>query len=614
KNDLVPKRNSTSVVWEYFGFRREDVSQSKVICKTCGMIIPTKRSNTTNLFQHLKQRHKKLHDQCMSTKSIETNKSTHQSQSEQIEQVSIVQAFASAMPYEKGSKRHKEITDAITYYICKDMMPAHIFSKDGFQRLIQTLDKRYQLPSRTQFTRFAIPEMYEKCKEGVEYELKQVKYYATTTDMWSSRTMEPYMSLTVHYINDNFEMKSRCLQTAFFPEDHTGENISEGLKEALASWGLCEEQQVSITTDNGTNIVKAVTLNNWTRLQCFGHRLHLAIQNAIKVEPRISRANSLCKKLVGHFSHSWKKKMLAEAQEELQLPQHALITSCPTRWGSMQQMIDRVLEQQRALSQVLSADRKTRHLVPQWQDTDVLESVSKALGPLQEFTDALSSENYISVSYVKPVLHLLNTKILAVEDEDTDLTKTIKSKILNYINKHYEDETTQELLDTTTFLDPRFKTSYTDEDKLQNIKARVMSDMEMSSHKDTSESVSNRCRGNPDINLPPPGKKARKSLGSFFKTTSAMPAALRLEEAIASELNSYLLSPSIDSEEDPLKWWRLHQINFPRMSRVAQKYLCIPATSSPSERVFSTGGNVVTCHRSCLKPEMVDMLVFLAKN
>lgn len=34
---------------------------------------------------------------------------------------------------------------------------------------------------------------------------------------------------------------------------------------------------VCITTDNGANIVKAASLNNWTRLQCFGHRLHLAI-------------------------------------------------------------------------------------------------------------------------------------------------------------------------------------------------------------------------------------------------------------------------------------------------------------------------------------------------
>ncbi len=145
-------------------------------------------------------------------------------------------------------------------------------------------------------------------------------------------------------------------------------------------------------------------------------------------------------------------------------------------------MIERVLEQQKARSQILSADRKSRHLVPQWQDTDVLESVSKALKPLQEFTDALSGEDYVSVSYLKPVLHRFNTNILAVNDEDSDLTNTIKSKILEYI-KNYDDEDTQELLDMASFLDPRFKTNYIAEDKLPNIKAKVMSDMKEVSHK-----------------------------------------------------------------------------------------------------------------------------------
>ncbi|XP_050959736.1 uncharacterized protein LOC127161128 [Labeo rohita] len=40
---------------------------------------------------------------------------------------------------------------------------------------------------------------------------------------------------------------------------------------------LSEEQQVCITTDSGTNIIKAAELNGWTRLQCFGHRLNSAI-------------------------------------------------------------------------------------------------------------------------------------------------------------------------------------------------------------------------------------------------------------------------------------------------------------------------------------------------
>lgn len=47
-----------------------------------------------------------------------------------------------------------------------------------------------------------------------------------------------------------YQMKNRCLQMAYFPENYAGENPSQGLRDALASWKLCEELQVSITTDN----------------------------------------------------------------------------------------------------------------------------------------------------------------------------------------------------------------------------------------------------------------------------------------------------------------------------------------------------------------------------
>lgn len=33
--DLVVKKNSTSAIWNYFGFRRNDVLQTQVLCKTC---------------------------------------------------------------------------------------------------------------------------------------------------------------------------------------------------------------------------------------------------------------------------------------------------------------------------------------------------------------------------------------------------------------------------------------------------------------------------------------------------------------------------------------------------------------------------------------------------
>ena len=74
--------------------------------------------------------------------------------------------------------------------------------------------------------------------------------------------------------------------------------------------------------------------------------------------------------------------------------------------------MERALEQEKAITQVLAADKKTGHLVPTWQHIQVLESVTAALKPLQDFIDALTGEAYVSVSYLKPVIHLLNAEVL----------------------------------------------------------------------------------------------------------------------------------------------------------------------------------------------------------
>ncbi len=48
--------------------------------------------------------------------------------------------------------------------------------------------------------------------------------------------------------------------------------------------------------------------------------------------------------------------------------------------------------------------------------------------------------------------------------------------------------------------------------------------------------------------------------------------------------------------------------------QIARKYLAISASSSPSERLFSKAGQVVSSQRAQMKPEQANMLVFLAEN
>ncbi len=191
--------------------------------------------------------------------------------------MSLKDTFARGTAYDKKSKQWNDITNAITIHLAKDMVPLSIVEKDGFKEMIKTLDPRYVLPSRNYFSRTAIPNLYQKHRAKLEADLATVRHFSATTDLWSSRSMEPYLSLTVHFISDDWVLRSHCLQTSYFPEDHTVELLAAGLQEALDSWGFSEHRLVAITTDSGTNIIKAVELNNWTRLQCFGHRLHLAI-------------------------------------------------------------------------------------------------------------------------------------------------------------------------------------------------------------------------------------------------------------------------------------------------------------------------------------------------
>ncbi len=136
-------------------------------------------------------------------------------------------------------------------------------------------------------------------------------------------------------------------------------------------------------------------------------------ENAVKGDERITRAVGLCKKLVGHFSHTWKGKMaLKKAQKEHNLPEHSLITECPYKVGFEAENDSESSRAAAGHKRRPVSRQKVKTLVPSWQDLDVLESINQALQPLQEFTDALSGESYVSVSYVKPVLHLMTPPFL----------------------------------------------------------------------------------------------------------------------------------------------------------------------------------------------------------
>ena len=60
------------------------------------------------------------------------------------------------------------------------------------------------------------------------------------------------------------------------------------------------------------------------------------------------------------------------------------------------------------------------------------------------------------------------------------------------------------------------------------------------------------------------------------------------------EITNYLDQPIVESDHSPLQWWKEHSCVFPLVAKMAKKYLCVPCTSVPSERIFSKGGIMLT--------------------
>ena len=69
--------------------------------------------------------------------------------------------------------------------------------------------------------------------------------------------------------------------------------------------------------------------------------------------------------------------------------------------------------------------------------------------------------------------------------------------------------------------------------------------------------------------------------------------------------------PSVDKDEDPLGWWKTKRLEYPTLTRLVKKFLCVPATSTQAERVFSWMGWLLNKRRLCLSGESVNSQTLL---
>ncbi|XP_056334422.1 E3 SUMO-protein ligase ZBED1-like [Danio aesculapii] len=103
-------------------------------------------------------------------------------------------------------------------------------------------------------------------------------------------------------------------------------------------------------------------------------------------------------------------------------------------------------------------------------------------------------------------------------------------------------------------------------------------------------------------------------LGERYGGGAAQTKKNTQEDEAKEQMTRYKEADLLEVKEDPLVWWKEHQCQYPLLSQLAKRYLCIPGTSVSSERGFFTAVDIITAQRSALLPEHVDQIIFLNKN
>ena len=493
------------------------------------------------------------------------------------------------------------------------LQPLSVVDEPAFRRLLQLAEPRFNFPHRTYFTNTVIPAKYRLTRAAIEKQLAAVETCAVTTDLWTSlHQQRAYISLTAHFVDSDFKHHSKCLQTLEIPQDHDASSLKDVLSSMFEDWKIAGKVCGGIT-DNASNMVNAFRLMGMEHFPCVAHTLQLSIGRGLGVT-RVQRVLGRCKKLVTHFKKSTKETYkLREKQEMLQLPQHMLIQDCVTRWGSTLAMLERLMEQQAPIAAVLM-DGKVRHLMPEGEEWSVIEVLVDILKPFQQATEAMGAVSYPTLSTVKPLLYKLVNRTLEVKENDTVVVKEVKRNIKRDLQERYSTPSVARILNITTFLDPRYKElPFLDQLTRRRIIDEVQDELLVmeETEKDNPPEVEEVIEGEP------PTKKKKgpveKIIGELFESHTQQHLPLHSDK-VQKELDMYKAESPPDLDSDPLAWWSSRKELYPLMSKLVQRMFSFVATSVPSERLFSTTGNVITDKRNRLTSEHADQLIFLFEN
>ncbi|CAB5366387.1 unnamed protein product [Rhizophagus irregularis] len=245
-------------------------------------------------------------------------------------------------------------------------------------------------------------------------------------------------------------------------------------------------------------------------------------------------------------------------------------------------------------------------------------SIEKGLDKIRQLVDKLNNIRWNSTLYafqkliiLKPAIAMLKASLISnvslnIHKEGEKLeeldAKYCKNAILEDLTSRWN--IFQELCMKGSFFDPRFKSLdfINSQEECDDIFSQLREEfMIFKQNEQIDISITSADKDTDDL---------MTEMSSFWKKKNAKAAPIK------DEFQHYfdLVELPVLEEYDPYLWWSTNKNQYPVLHKLAMKYLSIPATSMPSERLFSDAKNLITSLRTRLSSSVINQLMFLKRN
>ncbi|MBW0550443.1 hypothetical protein O181_090158 [Austropuccinia psidii MF-1] len=282
-----------------------------------------------------------------------------------------------------------------------------------------------------------------------------------------------------------------------------------------------------------------------------------------------------------------------------------LLTNVCTCWNLTYDMLEQSLSLEDACIQFCSTDNMQAYRLTQlkWEKVSVMVNF---LQPLYKATHIICGSAYPTINEILPLYIFLIKQIQQACDQyNVTPIKPAPMAMTCKLSKYLKQLFLKTPVICASILDPQFKLQFFTNHQTTlscfgtlSAKLSAIFDEEARKHF-TSENLKS------DTTHSDNAVPVSIGMGLFDEMYSLASSEGRKFE---NEIQKFFAEPPEPKETNILLFWKSRGKIFPTLAHMAQKYLSIPATSAPSEWVFSCGRKILTYQRASLSGMHVEQL------